>query len=89
MGSVSGEPGPTDAWITLAGLGPGHPAHPARAPCSPRDLPPSGPLADPVAEVDHMSGGRVEFGLGAGWYGAEHTAYGIRSRTRRALRAAG
>ena len=36
-----------------------------------------GPLAITVAQVDQMSGGRVEFGLGTGWYGAEHAAYGI------------
>jgi alkanesulfonate monooxygenase SsuD/methylene tetrahydromethanopterin reductase-like flavin-dependent oxidoreductase (luciferase family) len=30
-----------------------------------------------VAQVDQMSGGRVEFGLGTGWFEAEHTAYGI------------
>jgi alkanesulfonate monooxygenase SsuD/methylene tetrahydromethanopterin reductase-like flavin-dependent oxidoreductase (luciferase family) len=30
-----------------------------------------------VAQVDQMSGGRVELGIGAGWFGAEHTAYGI------------
>ncbi len=77
MGSVSGEPGPTDAWITLAGLardterirlGTLLTAGTFRLP---------GPLAVSVAEVDHMSGGRIELGLGAGWYEAEHTAYGI------------
>ncbi|HEY0506738.1 MAG TPA: TIGR03560 family F420-dependent LLM class oxidoreductase, partial [Blastococcus sp.] len=36
-----------------------------------------GPLAISVAQVDQMSGGRVEFGIGAGWFEAEHTAYGI------------
>ena len=36
-----------------------------------------GPLAISVAEVDAMSGGRVEFGIGAGWFEAEHRAYGI------------
>ena len=36
-----------------------------------------GPLAITVAQVDQMSGGRVEFGLGTGWFEAEHTAYGI------------
>jgi alkanesulfonate monooxygenase SsuD/methylene tetrahydromethanopterin reductase-like flavin-dependent oxidoreductase (luciferase family) len=36
-----------------------------------------GPLAISVAQVDEMSGGRVELGLGAGWFEAEHTAYGI------------
>jgi alkanesulfonate monooxygenase len=74
---VSGEPGPTDAWITLAGL--------ARDTSTIRlgtlvtagtfRLP--GPLAIAVAQVDQMSGGRVELGLGSGWYAEEHTAYGI------------
>jgi F420-dependent oxidoreductase-like protein len=77
MGDVSGLPGPTDAWITLAGL--------ARDTSTVRlgtlvtsatfRLP--GPLAISVAEVDQMSGGRVELGLGAGWYEAEHQAYAI------------
>ncbi|GAA2799211.1 LLM class F420-dependent oxidoreductase [Saccharopolyspora taberi] len=77
MGSVTGEPGPTDAWITLAGL--------ARETSRLRlgtlmtagtfRLP--GPLAIAVAQVDQMSGGRVELGLGSGWYADEHTAYGI------------
>ncbi len=77
MGGGDGLPGPTDAWITLAGL--------ARDTSRLRlgtlvtsgtfRLP--GPLAICVAEVDHMSGGRVELGLGAGWYEAEHRAYAI------------
>jgi F420-dependent oxidoreductase-like protein len=77
MGSVSGEPGPTDAWVTLGALareterirlGTLLTAATFRLP---------GPLAIAVAEVDHMSGGRVELGLGAGWYEQEHRAYGI------------
>src|SRR3954462_8382354 len=77
MGNVSGQPGPTDAWTTLAGL--------ARDTSTIRlgtlvtsatfRLP--GPLAVSVAEVDQMSSGRVERGLGAGWYEAEHRAYGV------------
>ncbi|MFD8706873.1 LLM class F420-dependent oxidoreductase [Kitasatospora sp. NPDC059648] len=77
MGGVDGLPGPTDAWITLAGL--------ARDTSTIRlgtlmtagtfRLP--GVTAIQVAQVDAMSGGRVEFGLGAGWYEAEHAAYGI------------
>ena len=77
MGDVSGLPGPTDAWVTLAGL--------ARETTRLRlgtlmtaatfRLP--GPLAIAVAKVDQMSGGRVEFGIGSGWYQEEHTAYGI------------
>jgi F420-dependent oxidoreductase-like protein len=72
-----GLPGPTDAWVTLGGL--------ARETSRIRlgtlmtaatfRLP--GPLAIAVAQVDQMSGGRVEFGIGAGWFEAEHTAYGI------------
>jgi len=77
MGDGDGLPGPTDAWITLAGLaretsriklGTLMTAGTFRLP---------GVLAIQVAQVDQMSGGRVEFGLGAGWYEAEHTAYGI------------
>jgi F420-dependent oxidoreductase-like protein len=72
-----GLPGPTDAWVTLAGL--------ARETSRIRlgtlmtaatfRLP--GPLAISVAQVDQMSGGRVELGIGAGWYEEEHRAYGI------------
>ena len=77
MGDVSGQPGPTDAWATLAGLA----AETSRirlgtlVTCATFRLP--GPLAITVAQVDEMSGGRIEFGLGAGWFEAEHTAYGI------------
>ncbi|MCI3271790.1 LLM class F420-dependent oxidoreductase [Streptomyces cylindrosporus] len=77
MGSGDGLPGPTDAWITLAGLaretkrirlGTLMTAATFRLP---------GVLAIQVAQVDAMSGGRVELGLGAGWFEEEHTAYGI------------
>jgi F420-dependent oxidoreductase-like protein len=77
MGTRDGLPGPTDAWVTLGAL--------ARETSRIRlgtlvtsatfRLP--GPLAISVAQVDRMSQGRVELGLGAGWYEAEHTAYGI------------
>jgi F420-dependent oxidoreductase-like protein len=73
----TGLPGPTDAWVTLAGL--------ARETSRIRlgtlmtaatfRLP--GPLAISVAQVDQMSGGRVELGIGAGWFAEEHSAYGI------------
>ena len=77
MGSGSGLPGPTDAWVTLGAI--------ARETTTIRlgtlvtaatfRLP--GPLAIAVAQLDEMSGGRVEFGVGTGWYEAEHLAYGI------------
>ncbi|MEU7041729.1 LLM class F420-dependent oxidoreductase [Streptomyces varsoviensis] len=77
MGNVDGLPGPTDAWVTLAGLaretkrirlGTLMTAGTFRLP---------GVLAIQVAQVDQMSGGRVDFGLGSGWYAEEHAAYGI------------
>ena len=77
MGENDGLPGPTDAWVTLGGL--------ARETTKIRlgtlvnsatfRLP--GPLAITVAQVDEMSSGRIELGLGAGWYEGEHSAYGI------------
>ncbi|MFF0595584.1 LLM class F420-dependent oxidoreductase [Streptomyces antibioticus] len=77
MGDADGLPGPTDAWITLAGL-----ARETRRirlgtlmTAATFRLP--GVLAIQVAQVDRMSGGRVELGLGAGWFGQEHEAYGI------------
>lgn len=77
MGARDGLPGPTDAWVTLAGLA----RETSRirlgtlVTASTFRLP--GPLAISVAQVDAMSGGRVEMGLGAAWYEAEHQAYGI------------
>ena len=77
MGSVSGDPGPTDTWATLAALA----VETSRirlgtlVTCATFRLP--GPLAITVAQVDEMSGGRVELGLGAGWFDAEHAAYGV------------
>jgi F420-dependent oxidoreductase-like protein len=72
-----GLPGPTDSWVTLGGI--------ARETSSIRlgTLVTSatfrypGPLAISVAQVDEMSSGRVELGLGAGWFEAEHKAYAI------------
>lgn len=73
----SGLPGPTDAWVTLAGLArdTSHVRLGVLVSAATFRLP--GPLAVSVAQVDQMSGGRVEFGLGTGWYEQEHTAYGI------------
>jgi F420-dependent oxidoreductase-like protein len=77
MGSVSGLPGPTDAWITLAGLALQTERIRLGTLMSPVTFRYPGPLAISVAQVDQMSGGRVELGLGAGWYDAEHEAYAI------------
>ncbi len=77
MGSVSGLPGPTDAWITLAGLARETSGIRLGTLMTAATFRHPGPLAIAVAQVDQMSGGRVELGLGAGWYQAEHSAYGI------------
>jgi len=72
-----GLPGPTDTWVTLGAI--------ARETTTIRlgtmvcaitfRLP--GPLAVAAAQVDNMSNGRVELGIGAAWYPDEHAAYGI------------
>jgi F420-dependent oxidoreductase-like protein len=72
-----GLPGPTDAWITLAGLARDTTRLRLGTLVSPVTFRLPGPLAIAVAEVDAMSGGRVELGLGAGWNDREHAAYGI------------
>jgi alkanesulfonate monooxygenase len=77
MGSANGMPGPTDAWLTLAALGRETSRIRLGTLVSPATFRLPGPLAICVAQADAMSGGRVELGLGAGWYGAEHAAYGI------------
>ncbi len=77
MGSVDGRPGPTDAWTTLAGLAVETSRVRLGTLVSPATFREPGPLAITVATIDAMSGGRVDLGLGAGWYEAEHTAYGI------------
>ena len=77
MGSVSGLPGPTDAWTTLAGLAVQTERIRLGTLVSPVTFRLPGPLAIAVAQIDQMSGGRVELGLGTGWFAAEHSAYGI------------
>lgn len=77
MGSGDGLPGPTDAWITLAGLARETSRIRLGTLVSSVTFRHPGPTAISVAQVDRMSGGRVDFGLGAGWFEAEHSAYGI------------
>jgi F420-dependent oxidoreductase-like protein len=72
-----GLPGPTDAWLTLAGLAVQTSRIRLGTLVSSATFRLPGPLAIAVAQADAMSGGRIEFGLGGGWFEAEHTAYGI------------
>jgi F420-dependent oxidoreductase-like protein len=75
--SGDGMPGPTDAWVTLAGLARETSTIRLGTMLTAGTFRPPGVLAIQVAQVDQMSGGRVELGLGAGWFEAEHSAYGI------------
>lgn len=77
MGDGDGMPGPTDAWTTLAGLARETSTVRLGTLVSSATFRHPGVLAIQVAQVDQMSGGRVELGLGAGWFEQEHAAYGI------------
>ena len=77
IGGGTGLPGPTDAWATLAALAVETSRIRLGTLMSSATFRLPGPLAITVAEIDQMSGGRIDFGLGAGWFEAEHTAYGI------------
>lgn len=77
MGAADGLPGPTDAWATLAALAVQTSSIRLGTLVSSATFRLPGPLAITAAQVDQMSGGRLDVGLGAGWYDDEHTAYGI------------
>lgn len=77
MGDVTGEPGPTDSWITLGALARETSRIRLGTLVTAATFRHPGPLAIAVAQVDRMSGGRVDLGLGTGWFAEEHTAYGI------------
>src|SRR5512140_1560483 len=67
-------PGPTDTWLTLAGLAVQTTRIRLGALVSSATFRLPGPLAIAVAQADDMSNGRIEFGLGGGWFEAEHAA---------------
>jgi len=77
MGDGGGLPGPTDAWTTLAGLARETSRIRLGTLMTSATFRQPGVLAVQVAQVDEMSGGRVELGLGAGWFAAEHEALGV------------
>ncbi|MEY2446476.1 MAG: hypothetical protein QOC57_635 [Ilumatobacteraceae bacterium] len=77
MGDVDGMPGPTDAWVTLAALARETSRIRLGTLVSPVTFRGPGLLAISVAQIDQMSSGRIELGIGAGWYEAEHHAYGF------------
>jgi F420-dependent oxidoreductase-like protein len=77
MGAVTGLPGPTDTWVTLGAIARETKTIRLGTLVSSATFRLPGPLAVAVAQVDDMSNGRVELGIGAGWFDDEHTAYGI------------
>jgi F420-dependent oxidoreductase-like protein len=72
-----GLPGPTDSWVTLAGIARETSTIRLGTMVTSATFRHPGVLAISVAQVDEMSGGRVDLGLGAGWFEAEHQAYAI------------
>lgn len=77
MGEGDPRPGPTDAWTTLAGLARETSRIRLGTLVSSVTYRVPAILAIQVAQIDAMSGGRVELGLGTGWFEREHAAYGI------------
>src|SRR4051812_1499465 len=74
---VDGRPGPTDSWVTLAGIARETSTIRLGTMVTSATFRYPGPLAIAVAQADAMSGGRGELGLRAGWFDAEHAAYAI------------
>ena len=77
MGDGDGLPGPTDAWLTLAALARETTRIRLGTLVTSATFRPPGPLAIMAAQVDRMSGGRLDLGIGAGWYEREHRSYGL------------
>jgi F420-dependent oxidoreductase-like protein len=77
MGTRDGLPGPTDSWATLAAIAVQTSRIRLGTLLTSATFRLPGLLAITLAQVDEMSGGRVELGLGAGWFEAEHRAYGV------------
>jgi F420-dependent oxidoreductase-like protein len=75
--SGDGLPGPSDSWVTLGAIARETSRIRLGTLVTSATFRHPGPLAITVAQVDEMSGGRVEFGLGSGWFAEEHEAYGI------------
>jgi F420-dependent oxidoreductase-like protein len=69
--------GSLDAWTTLAGLAALTERIRLGTLVSPVTFRHPSLLAKAVTTVDHISGGRAEVGLGAGWFDGEHHAYGF------------
>lgn len=83
IGIDDGAPGPTDSWVTLGAIALATTRLRLGTLVSSATFRHPSLTAIQVAQVDQMSGGRVDFGLGTGWFEAEHVAYGFPFPTRR------
>ncbi len=72
-----GLPGPTDSWVTLGAIARETQRIRLGTLVTSATFRYPGPLAITVAQVDQMSGGRVELGIGAGWFDGEHHAHAV------------
>jgi F420-dependent oxidoreductase-like protein len=68
---------PTDSWTTLGGLARDTQRVRLGTLVTAATYRYPGLLAAIVASVDQMSGGRIELGIGTGWYEREHQAFGL------------
>lgn len=71
------ERGSLDAWATIAALGAVTERVRLGTMVSPATFRHPAVLAKMVVTADHVSGGRVELGIGAGWWEREHEVYGF------------
>ena len=71
------ERGSLDAWVTIAALAAITTELRLGTLVSPATFRHPAVLAKEVVTADHVSGGRVELGIGAGWWDREHEAYGF------------
>lgn len=76
-GTAPAHPGPSDAWVTLGALARETTRIRLGVLMSPVAFRHPGALAVTAAQVDRMSHGRLEVGLGAGWFEGEHRAIGV------------
>ena len=77
MGLGDAPGGSLDAWATLAGLAARTSRIRLGTMVSPATFRHPSVLAREATTVDHISGGRAELGLGAGWHAREHAAFGF------------
>jgi F420-dependent oxidoreductase-like protein len=69
--------GSLDAWATICALAAVTTTLRFGTLVSPATFRHPSELAKLVASADHVSGGRIELGMGAGWLESEHVAYGF------------